>query len=495
MPSDKAAPPVPAEDQRAGGQPRGLRPPPGHPKAALLTRLLDVRPHEIALLGWAWLYVLSVMSAYYVIRPIRDTMGIEGGVENLQWLFTGTLLVMLAINPAYAALVRLLPRQKFIAFAYLFFVANLAVFAWLMQVATGRELVWVGRAFFIWVSVFNLFVVSVFWALMVDVFDTEQAKRLFGFLAAGATIGAILGSSLTASLVAGVGNTWLLLASAALLLVAILCVRKLGRLTAALRRAPGEAAAARDAAEQPIGGSVLAGITHTLRSPYLLGISLYILLYTITSTFLYFEQAAIVRDYFPDRTSRTTFFAGVDLVVNILTLVVQLFVTGRFLRAFGVGVTAAVLPFCTLVGFGVLAAAPTLAVLVVVQVLRRVGNFGLARPTREVLFTVVSREDKYKAKSMIDTVVYRAGDQAGSWSYALLGMAGLGTAGVALAALPVSAIWLVNALWLGRRQKAMAAHSHAHAPASAAPMSGPATAAPATAAQAAAPAMPPGGAR
>ncbi len=429
--------------------------------ARLLTRLL-VRPHEIALLAWACLYVLSVMSAYYVIRPIRDTMGIEGGVENLQWLFTGTLLVMIAINPAYSALVRVLPRERFISFAYLFFIVNLAIFAWLLHVASGSELVWVGRAFFIWVSVFNLFVVSVFWALMVDVFDTEQAKRLFGFLAAGATIGAILGSSITASLVAGVGHTWLLLASALLLAMAILCVRRLSRLTASLHRSPaGGAAPAHDAveAEAPIGGSILAGITHTLRSPYLLGISLYILLYAITSTFLYFQQAAIVRDYFPDRASRTTFFAAVDLAVNLLTLLVQLFVTSRFLRAFGVGVTAAVLPFCTLLGFGVLAAAPTLAVLVVVQVLRRVGNFGLARPTREVLFTVVPREDKYKAKSMIDTVVYRAGDQAGSWAYALLGMVGLGTAGVALVALPVSALWLGNALWLGRRQKAMASQA------------------------------------
>jgi AAA family ATP:ADP antiporter len=427
--------------------------------APLLTRLL-VRPHEIALLAWACLYVLSVMSAYYVIRPIRDTMGIEGGVENLQWLFTGTLLVMIAINPAYSALVRVLPRERFIAFAYLFFIVNLAIFAWLLHVASGSQLVWVGRAFFIWVSVFNLFVVSVFWALMVDVFDTEQAKRLFGILAAGATIGAILGSSITASLVAGVGHTWLLLASALLLVMAILCVRRLARLTASLRRSPdSDAAPAQDPAEAPIGGSILAGITHTLRSPYLLGISLYILLYAITSTFLYFQQAAIVRDYFPDRASRTSFFAAVDLTVNLLTLLVQLFVTGRFLRAFGVGVTAAVLPFCTLLGFGVLAAAPTLAVLVVVQVLRRVGNFGLARPTREVLFTVVPREDKYKAKSMIDTVVYRAGDQVGSWAYALLGMVGLGTAGVALVALPVSALWLGNALWLGRRQKAMASRA------------------------------------
>jgi AAA family ATP:ADP antiporter len=420
----------------------------------LARRVIDVRPHEGALLGWAWLYVLSVMSSYYVLRPIRDAMGVEGGVENLQWLFTGTLLAMIAVNPAYAALVRVMPRQRFIAVTYRFIMANLLVFAVLMHVATDGALVWVGRAFFIWVSVFNLFVVSVFWALMVDIFDSEQGKRLFGFLAAGATVGAITGSSLTASLAAGVGATWLLVASAVLLQVAITSARRLSRLGSGLPRR--SAAEAPEATEAPVGGGILAGLTHTVRSPYLLNIGLYILLYTITSTFLYFQQAAIVRDHFPDRASRTAFFASVDLAVNVLTLGVQLFVTSRFLKAFGVAATAATLPFVTLAGFGVLAAAPTLAVLVAVQVLRRVGNFGLARPTREILFTVVPREDKYKAKSVIDTVVYRAGDQVGSWSYAALGLLGAGPAGVALAALPLSLAWLVNALWLGRRQRVLA---------------------------------------
>lgn len=450
MPSEE---PVPA----AGGAPAG------DGSGGLLRRMTDVKPHEIALLGWSLLYILAVMSAYYVIRPIRDTMGVEGGVENLQWLFTGTLLAMLALNPAYAAIVRVMPRQRFIAIAYRFFMANLLIFAVLLHASSESQLVWVGRAFFIWVSVFNLFVVSVFWALMVDIFDSEQGKRLFGFLAAGATVGAIIGSSLTASLVSGIGPTWLLMASAALLQVAVVSVRRLSRLTSQIARRNVETGGAVNStiaashAQTPIGGGIWTGLTHTCRSPYLLNISLYILLYSITSTFLYFQQAAIVSDYFPDRASRTTFFSTVDLAVNGMTLLVQLFVTSRFLKTFGVGITAAVLPLCTLLGFGTLAAAPTLAVLMTVQVLRRVGNFGLARPTRELLFTVVSREDKYKAKSVIDTIVYRAGDQAGSWSYAALGLLGAGTVGVALAALPLSALWLGNALWLGKRQRAMAA--------------------------------------
>ncbi len=462
MRSDKPVPPS------AAGKLRG-------PLLDLMRRTVDVQAHEVALLGWSWLFILAVMSSYYVIRPIRDTMGVEGGVEHLQWLFTGTLLVMLALNPAYAALVRALPRERFIAIAYRFFIANLLVFAALLHLVTGDALVWVGRAFFIWVSVFNLFVVSVFWALMVDIFDAVQAKRLFGFLAAGATIGAICGSGLSATLAADVGHVWLLLISAGLLQVAILSARRISGL-ACVRHdesaradrssgntgstggtggtgGTGESAPGPDAL---IGGGLWTGISHVIRSPYLINIGLYILLNSVTSTFLYFQQAEIVRDYFPDRASRTTFFAGVDLVVNVLTLAVQVFVTSRFLKTFGVGVTAAVLPLATLIGFAALALAPLPAVLVTVQVLRRVGNFGLARPTREVLFTVVPREDKYKAKSVVDTVVYRAGDQAGSWSYALLGMLGAGPAGVAVVALPVSAAWVANALWLGRRQRTLA---------------------------------------
>ncbi|MFA9441060.1 NTP/NDP exchange transporter [Uliginosibacterium sp. sgz301328] len=439
-------------------------------EGALPRRLIDVRPGEWIALSWAWLYVLAVMAAYYVIRPVRDAMGVEGGVDNLQWLFTGTLLAMIAINPAYAALVRRWARERFITVTYVFFMANLLLFAVAMHVASAGQLVWVGRVFFIWVSVFNLFVVSVFWALMVDVFDTEQAKRLFGLISAGATIGAMAGSGIASALAHSVPTTWLLLGSVALLCLAVFCVRRLSRLAPALR-APREVAAARSEVDAPIGGSLMAGLAHTLRSPYLLGISLYILLYAITSTFLYFQQAAIVAEHFADRAARTAFFANVDLVVNVLTLVVQVFVTNRFLRRFGVTITIGLLPLVSVISFGVLAVVPTVAVLVAVQVIRRVGNFGFAKPTREVLFTVTSREDKYKAKPVIDTVVYRGGDQVGSWSYALLGWMGFGPVGVAIVAVPLSVLWLFNALWLGRRQAAMvreqrgAAQAEAAAPA------------------------------
>jgi AAA family ATP:ADP antiporter len=376
---------------------------------------------------------------------------VAGGVENLPWLFTGTLLGMLAVNPPFAALVASLPRMRFIALTYRFFIANLLIFALLLYAATGAQNIWIGRVFFIWTSVFNLFVVSIFWAVMVDVFDSEQGKRLFGFIAAGATLGGIMGSSLTAALANHVASTMLLIFSALLLEVAIFSVRHLARLSGALHAAP---AAPSD--EPPIGGSALAGVVHAFKSPYLANVGAYVLLFTITSTFLYFQQAEIARQSFADRGARTAFFARIDLWVNILTFGAQLFFTARVLQAIGVGVTLALLPGLSVIGFSSLALAPSMTVLVLYQVLRRAGNFAFARPTREVLFTVVEREDKYKAKSFIDTVVYRTGDQLGAWSYAGLGLIGLGMAGISLVAVPLSLLWLCNSLWLGWRQEKMA---------------------------------------
>jgi AAA family ATP:ADP antiporter len=424
----------------------------GGPVYRGLRRLIDVRPAEIRVLGWSWLYIFCVLSSYYILRPIRDEMGVAGGVENLQWLFTGTLLGMIIVNPPFAALVAKLPRVRFIATTYRFFMVNLLIFIVLLQVATTEQNIWVGRLFFIWASVFNLFVVSVFWALMVDVFDAEQGKRLFGFIAAGATLGGIAGSSITASLAKDVPAAYLLLGSAILLEGAVFAVGRLARLSDALRRRP-----AAQAGEALIGGNVFSGITHALKSPYLIHVGVYILLFTITSTFLYFQQAEIARSAFADRGARTAFFARIDLWVNVLTLGAQLFLTGRILRAIGVGLTLALLPGLSILGFSALAMTPTLAVLVVYQVLRRAGNFAFARPTREVLFTVVPREDKYKAKSFIDTVIYRTGDQVGAWSYAALGFLGLAMTGISMVAVPLSVLWLLNGLWLGRKQEVMAA--------------------------------------
>ena len=422
----------------------------GGPIFRLLRRVVLVQPEELPVVLWCWLYIFAVLSSYYIMRPIRDQMGVAGGVNNLPWLFTGTLIGMLVLNLPFAWLVKTLPRERFIPLTYRFFAANILLFAAALWIADPGQAVWVGRVFFIWASVYNLFVVSVFWQLNVDLFSPEQGKRLFGFIAAGATIGAIVGSGSTALLARHVPQTGLLIGAAILLELAVFSVGRLARLSPTLHQRAAEAA--QD--DRPIGGGVLAGLTHAVRSPYLLGVSLFLLLFAITSTFLYFQQAAIVRDNFPDRGAQTAFFASIDLAVNALTLVVQLFFTGRIVLVLGVALALAILPAMTMVGFGAMTLMPGLTTLAVFQVIRRAGDYAIARPSREVLFTVVPREDRYKAKGFIDTFVYRLGDQVGAWSMKLLDA--IGAAAASLTAILLAALWLGIALWLGRRQEALA---------------------------------------
>ena len=442
------------------GRPSGAEPAVAGIAYGLLRRVVDVRPEEVRVLFWCWLYIFAVLSSYYIMRPIRDQMGVAGGVNNLQWLFTGTLLGMVALNFPFAYLVKTLPRRRFIPLTYRFFAFNIILFGALLYLANAAQTVWVGRAFFIWLSVYNLFVVSIFWQMNVDLFSPEQGKRLFGFIAAGATIGAIVGSAMTAALALYVSPIVLLLGAAGLLELAVFAVGRLSRLSPTLSRQPGREAGD----EQPIGGSILAGITHAFRSPYLVNVSLFLLLFAITSTILYFQQVGIVGRSFADRGAQTAFFATIDLLVNTLTLVVQLFFTGRLLVLFGVALALGFLPVLTMLGFGALAVAPTLSAIAVFQVLRRAGDYAIARPTREILFTVVPREDRYKAKSFIDTFVYRLGDQLGAWGVAGLRGLGAGATELALVAIPIALLWLANALWLGRRQEARAEAQEAAEP-------------------------------
>jgi ATP:ADP antiporter, AAA family len=436
----------------------GLPSGPADPRRSAWRRFIDVKPEERRVVGWCWLAIFSVLSSYYIMRPIRDQAGVAGGVNNLQWLFTGTLVAMVLLNIPFAYLVKRLPRSRFLPITYHFFAANILVFAALFHWADAAQTVWVGRFFFIWASAFNLFVVSVFWQLSVDLFSPEQGKRLFGLIAAGATVGAIVGSAVTASLARHVPPMALLLGATILLEIAVFSVVRLSRLSATFDRQP-----LAGVAEVPIGGSVFAGITRALGSPYLLNLGLFLLLFAITSTFLYFQQAAIVSRSFADRGAQTAFFATVDLLVNVLTLGVQLFLTGRIMSLLGVALALGLLPALTIVGFGGLALLPTTMAVAAFQVLRRASDYAITRPAREVLYTVVPREDRYKTKSILDTLVYRTGDQLGAWSVALLRAVGLAPAQVSLVVIPVAAVWLVNALWLGRRQERLAAR-HAAVP-------------------------------
>ena len=287
--------------------------------------------------------------------------------------------------------------------------------------------------------------------MVVDIFSSEQGKRLFGFIAAGATLGAIVGSSVTASLAQLVPPAFLLVGAAVLLEFATWCVRRLSRISTKVSDRPN---VGRE--EEPIGGNVMAGFVDAIRSPYLLNTGIFLLLYAVTSTFLYFSQASVVSESFTSRGAQTQFFATIDLTVNVITLVVQVFLTGRLVRWLGVAVVLALLPALSMLGFGAIAMLPTLLAVASFQVLRRAGNFALTQPARQVLYTVVSREDRYKAKNFIDTAVYRAGDQVGAWSYALIGIVGWGIKEASFVAIALSALWLVNSFWLGTRQEALA---------------------------------------
>jgi len=419
---------------------------PGRRPVDLLRRLVDVRPGEMAALFWACGYFCALLCSYYIVRPLRDEMGVAGGVEHLQWLFTGTFIAMLAAVPLFGWVSSRYPRRRFLPAVYGFFILNLLLFFLLFR--AGLTHAWVARAFFIWASVFNLFVVSVFWSFMADIFSNARARRLFGFIAAGGTLGAVAGPLLTTLLAQSLGPTNLLPLSAGLLGVAMLCIQRLG----AWQPPPGETPDPPAQNDAAMGGAVLAGMWLVLRTPYLLGICLLMLLLTLLSTFLYFQQAEIVRDAFSDPGQRTAVFAAIDLAVNVLTLACQLLLTGRLVRRFGLAWTLALVPLLLAAGFLALWLAPQLAVLVTVQVLRRAGNYAVMRPAREMLYVVLGREEKYKAKNFIDTVVYRGGDALSAWLYAGLATLGLGLSAIALLAVPLSLLWARVAYGLGQAQ-------------------------------------------
>ncbi|MDP2169398.1 MAG: MFS transporter [Rhodocyclaceae bacterium] len=415
-----------------------------------LTKWLKLEPGEGVAVAWAFAYFFLLLASYYILRPLRDEMGIAGGIAKLPWLFTGTFIAMLAAVPLFGFITTRLPRQRFLPLVYGFFIFNLLLFHAAFQVDGWREVM--ARTFFIWASVFNLFVVSVFWSFMVDLFSSAQGKRLFGLIAAGGTAGAITGPALTALLVVPVGPVNLLLLSALLLAGAVLCIRQLGRWSE--RKAPAPAHELQKPEEQkaPLGGSIFAGLTLIVRSPYLLGIALFMLLFTTLATFLYFEQAHIVARSFDNSAERTRFFALLDLGVNVLTVLTQVLITSRLLTRVGVAGTLALVPLLSAFGFALLALTPVLAALAGFQVLRRAGEYAITRPAREMLYTVVDRETKYKAKNALDTVVYRGGDALAGWLFAGLKSLGLGFAAIAWLAVPLALAWAAVALWLGRRQ-------------------------------------------
>jgi AAA family ATP:ADP antiporter len=407
---------------------------------------LNIQPGEgpAVIAGLLLFYLL--FTGYFMLRPVRETMGVAGGVDNLQWLFTGTFIATLACLPLFGWLASRVQRRYILPWTYGFFASNLLLFAALF--AGNPDDLWTARAFYIWLSVFNLLTISLAWSVLADLFSTAQGKRLFGLLAAGASLGGLSGPILGTLLVAPLGHSGLLVLAAVFLL---------GSIGAALflqhwrLRHPLPEQAER-AGSRPLGGNPFAGATAVLRSPYLLGIALFVVLLASVSTFLYFEQARIVSETFTDRTRQTQVFGLIDTVVQAMAILTQVFLTGRLARRLGVGVLLVAVPLVMAAGFLWLALAPVFAVFVVVMVVRRAGEYALVRPGREMLFTVLPAEDKYKSKNFIDTVVYRGGDALSGWVKRALDVMGEHPQLAMLIGAVIALGWAATGSWLGRRQ-------------------------------------------
>jgi AAA family ATP:ADP antiporter len=387
-----------------------------------------------------------VLTALMVVRPAREALGMQRGIEAIRWLFMGTVLVTLAVNPVFGWLVARFRRMAFVAATYLFFAAGLAAFYGLLVLAPASVGAHSGQVFYVWFSVFNLFAVMLFWALMADRFALEQAKRLFGAIAVGGTLGAIFGPWLASVLAKPLGTPALLLVGAGFLLLALGAAAWLARLR------PEEGLAPAD--EPPIGGSAWEGLRAVFRSPYLLAICGYVLVLAVMATFLYFTRLQMVAALGTDVDMRTATFARIDFATQVATLVLQAIVTGHLMKRLGVSVALALLPVTVMLGFVGLAIAGSIAALVAFEATFRAVQRGIMRPARETLFTVVPRADRYKAKAFIDTFVYRAGDVVGAQTEGLLKQLGMGLAALAAFTVPLAAAWLALGWWLGVAQRA-----------------------------------------
>jgi AAA family ATP:ADP antiporter len=425
--------------------------PTASPLTARLARLFDVRPEETRGVLAGLLLFFLLFASYFMLRPVRETMGIAGGVENLQWLFTATFVSSLLVLPLFGWLAARVPRRQILPWTYGFFTLNLVAFA--IGFLLDPDNVWAARVFYVWLSVFNLLSISLAWSVLADLFASAQARRLFAMMAGGASLGGLTGPVLSTLLVGTIGHAGLLILSSALLAGAIGAAYQLQRWRDAHPLKDDETVARR----RPLGGSPFAGATAVLKSPFLIGIAVFVLLLASVNTFLYFEQAHLVKEAFPDRADQTRVFGTLDIVVQSLAILTQVFLTGRIAQRLGVGILLVAVPLVVAAGFLWMAVAPVFAVFAVVMVIRRAGEYALVRPGREMLFTAVSPEAKYKAKNFIDTVVYRGADALSAWVKTLIDVIASHPALAALIGAAISLVWGLTGGLLALQQRRLEA--------------------------------------
>jgi AAA family ATP:ADP antiporter len=430
-------------------------------------RVANVHRREVPALLASVLFFFCVLTALMVVRPAREALGMRSGLDTVRWLFVGTALVTLAVNPLFGALVSRFRRFTFIAQTYLFFCASLMVFWWLLVFAPERTGELTGRVFYVWFSVFNLFSTTVFWALMVDRFSLEQSKRLFGVVAVGGTLGAMFGPWLAWTYVEALGSASLILIAVGFLLGAVgaawLVVRlqPYCRAEAATGDVPGTTydgpvPTAAPEPERVIGGTSWAGFATMMRSPYQVGIAAFVLVLTIMATFIYFTRLQMVASMTGAVDERTGLFAQIDFWTQFATLTLQLFLTGHIMKRLGVAVALVLLPVTVSLGFVGLALTGSFAALIILEATFKAMQRGITRPARETLFTVVAPEDRYKAKAVIDTFVYRTGDVVGAFTEGALGRLGGGVLTLTALVIPGAVAWAALSVWLARRQSAIA---------------------------------------
>jgi AAA family ATP:ADP antiporter len=424
--------------------------------ASFLQTFTNVRRDELSRTLVAGLFFFFVLSALMVVRPAREALGMQRGIEAIRWLFFGTLFVTLLVNPSFGWLVSRFKRQVFISTTYLFFATGLLVFYLLLVLSPTHVGQISGQVFYVWFSVFNLFATMLFWALMTDSFTKDQSERLFGAISLGGTLGAIFGPWLASQLAKPYGTASLMLVAAGFLVLATLCTWWMSTLRKSLHSH--ETITTSDtqidsALNNPIGGNAWAGLGAVLRSPFLLGISAYVLILAVVATLLYFTRLQMVAALALDTDTRTETFARIDFYTQVATFILQGFLTSHLIKRFGIAFTMALLPLTVIFGFVGLAVVGSLAALIAAEASFKAVQRGVMRPARETLFTNTAREERYKAKAFIDTFVYRGGDALGAQTEGLLKSLGMGLAGLAWFAVPLAVIWMALGLWLGSSPK------------------------------------------
>lgn len=412
--------------------------------ARIMRSLSAIEENELKATFASFAFVFILMVSYYILRPVRDAMASDWSDAEVSWLWTLNFFISTLLVAIYGFAVSRVPFRKFVPAVYAFFAASFVLF--FLAVQSAQESVLIDKAFYLWVSVFALFHLSVFWTFMADTFNKNQASRLFAIIAAGASLGAAIGPLVPAIFATRIGNETLMLISAVFLLFPIPIIFYLNKLK---ETDLGNVEVVLDAKQLKIGRNPIGGFKDFFTSPYLLGIGLFIILYTGLGSFVYFQQLNLLQPY--SEEARASIYGYRDAFVNTLTYVLAFFLTGRIVTRLGMPSALAIVPAILVLGMLIVAAAPVLFAAVIMHVALRSGNYGLTRPAREMLFTIVDRESLYKAKPVVDIVAYRGGDVIMAWFYTLLSTGiGLGLAAIAVVGAVVAALWAIVGYKLGK---------------------------------------------